>query len=293
MLTAKPSKNGITTITYHEARSIIGPARGFIAAYDGVINLTNGCGFGCDYCYAANFTSSDAEQDNWGRWTNVKQNAAERLHDLPAGELNGRTLYMSTATDPYQPVERKLELTRHFLAVMAERHPRVKLVIQTRGTLVTRDTDVLRSIIDAGGRVQVNMTVTTDNDATRIIYERGCASIPKRLEAIKAVQDAGIQSCITITPCLPVADPASFARSLLSTGVQRFIIQPFQLNNSGRGKMIADTDQKALEKTAQFFNCPLAQAPKVYLEQYRITEAALKQSLPNLGVGRAGFAPPF
>ena len=77
---------------------------------------------------------------------------------------------MSSVTDPYQPIERQLELTRRLLAIMAERH-RPRLVVQTHSPLVARDCDLFRRIEDKGGRVQVNMTVTTDDENIHHVFE--------------------------------------------------------------------------------------------------------------------------
>ena len=88
-----------------------------------------GCTYGCTYCYAAAFTRTDGDRDAWGRWVTVKENAIERLGRW-RGRLAGRRIYMSSVTDPYQPVERKLKLTRRLLEGLASE--RVKLVIQTR-----------------------------------------------------------------------------------------------------------------------------------------------------------------
>ena len=125
-------------------------------------------------------------------------------------------------TDPYQPVERTAKVTQDILEAIASRQPGIKLVIQTRSTLVTRDLALLKSITRQGGKIQVNMTVITDDDDVRKLYEPGCSSIDARLRAIQAVHDHGIQACITMTPMLPMKDPQTFAQQLLQTGIRRF-----------------------------------------------------------------------
>ena len=155
--------------------------------------------------------------------------------------LDDKLIYMSSVTDPYQPVERELGLTRRLLEVMADGH-RPKLVVQTRSPDVARDCDLFRQIEDNGGRVQVNMTVTTDDEDIRRTFEPFCPSSPVRLAAIKEVQAAGVDACITMTPLLMVSSPYAFADSLLETKVQKFIAQPFHFN---RGKFVATTRDKA------------------------------------------------
>ena len=134
-------------------------------AYDFTLNPYSGCSFGCTYCYAAFFSRDVAKRDSWGYWVSVKENAVEllekRLRKRPES-LDGKLIYMSSVTDPYQPVERELKLTRRLLEVMADGHT-PKLVVQTRSPDVTRDCGLFRRIEENGGRVQVNMTVTTDD----------------------------------------------------------------------------------------------------------------------------------
>ena len=268
---------------------------GFISAYDHVINPYSGCSFGCQYCYASNFNTTAKKTRDWGKWVQVKTNAVEQMMNLPQGELNGRTVYMATVTDPYQPVERTAKVTRRILEAMVERQPRVKLVIQTRSTLVTRDIPLLLELVERGGRVQVNMTVSTGDDGVRKLYEPGCSSIEARLKATQAIHDGGLQACVTMTPMLPMRDAAGFAGRLLETGIRRFICQPFRHPGQDRGENIARTDQRAM---AHFGVDTAEEAVRRYNEGYRRDLQALKEVLLRekgvvLGQDRAGFRPPF
>ena len=158
---------------------------------------------------------------------------------------------MSSVTDPYQPIERQLELTRRLLGIMAERW-KPKLVVQTRSPLVARDCDLFRRIEDNGGRVQVNMTVTTDDEDIRRTFEPFCPANHRRLAAIRAVQAAGIDTCITMTPLLLVNDNDAFANDLIGTGARKFIAQTFHFN---RGKFVAQTRNQAFDLMAEKLGC--------------------------------------
>jgi DNA repair photolyase len=125
----------MVTISYSPSRSILSRATGYISAFDYTLNPYKGCQFGCGYCYAAFFADSLARKETWGQWLVVKENAVELLRRR-GGRIAGKSIYMSSVTDPYQPVERRLRLTRELLEVMLPHQPR--LVIQTRGPLVTR-----------------------------------------------------------------------------------------------------------------------------------------------------------
>ena len=264
--------------------------------YDYTLNPFSGCFFGCAYCYAA-FFSHDAEKMNtWGYWVNVKENAVEllqkRLNRSPDA-LDDKLIYMSSVTDPYQPVEREVKLTRRILEVMADGH-RPKLVVQTRSPDVTRDCDLFRQIEDNGGRVQINMTVTTDDEDIRRTFEPFCPANHVRLDAIKQVQAEGIDACITMTPLLIVNSPYAFADNLVETGVKKFIAQPFHFT---KGKFVANTRQKAFDLVAEKLECPRESFKEEYLDHYKMVFSVLHDVLSEngleLGEGKDGFKPPF
>ena len=183
---AGPDRVGQAKVDYIKTSQLLTKATGFMDAYDFTLNPYSGCSFGCTYCYAAFFSRDAEKRDNWGYWVNVKANAIELLRKRRRS-LDGKLIYMSSVTDPYQPIERQLELTRRLLELMAERH-KPKLVVQTRSPLVERDCDLFRRIADKGGRVQVNMTVTTDDEDIRRTFEPFCPANHRRLAAIRAVQ---------------------------------------------------------------------------------------------------------
>ncbi len=170
---ARPGRVGQAEIIYAPVKQILMKATGFMEAYDFTLNPYSGCSYGCTYCYAAFFNRTTEERDAWGRWVKVKENAIDLLRKeetRPSQRLEGTTIYMSTVTDPYQPIERDLHLTRGLLEVMANRHT-PRLVVQTRSPDVARDIDLFQRIEANGGRVQVNMTVTTDDEDVRKAFE--------------------------------------------------------------------------------------------------------------------------
>ena len=286
----RPNRIGETGITYGRAREILTRATGFMDSYDYTLNPYSGCFFGCTYCYAAFFSRDVEKKDSWGYWVEVKENAVELLEKRKRGTLDGKLIYMSSVTDPYQPIERELELTRRLLEVMAERSDKPKLVVQTRSPDVVRDRDLFHRIEENGGRVQINMTATTDDEDIRRIFEPFCPSNPARLNAIAQVQLAGIDACITMTPLLLVSNPVAFANSLCETGVRKFIAQPFHFS---RGKFLAGTRDQAFDLMAEKLGCDRESFYSEYVEHYKSVFGVLKDTLPELGEGKDGFRPPF
>ena len=288
-----PQNIGRTRVGAIAPQSLLTKGTGFIAAYDGVINPYNGCSFGCNYCYASQFTKTDEQQETWGEWVQVKTNLVTQINAVNPGAMNDKTYYISTVTDPYQPVERIAKATRSLLLVILKNHPRARLVIQTRSPMVTRDIDLFQRIEAAGGRIQVNMTVTTDDDAIRRFYEPGCPSIAARLRAVRKLNDAGVRTCITLTPLLPLRNAAEFAQTLLASGAERFIIQDFHMVKNDSSKFVAKTNPQAVRSTAQFYDLTANQSIERYKQEYRRNLATLQQQLPQLGIGKNGFKPPF
>jgi len=265
---------GHSSVAYIQTKTILTESSGFMSEYDYTLNPYSGCTFGCTYCYAAFFVRDQSKQDAWGRWVHVKENALTLLRRKRRDPLDGKTIYMSSVTDPYQPIERDLELTRAILDELVTYH-RPRLVIQTRSPIVVRDIDLLQRF----ETIQVNMTITTDDEQIRKVFEPTCSSLKARFEAITRIQQAGIPTCITMTPLLPVTDPEAFAQRLLATGVQKFIIQPF---HPDRGKFVAGTRDEAKQ---------LFKERNWTMAAYRQTLAVIKRCIPNIGEGKEGFAP--
>jgi len=271
-----PTQIGHSGVIYREAQSILTKTSGFLTAYDYSLNPYSGCTFGCSYCYAAFFARTTDAQVDWGYWVQVKENALELLRKKRKRPLTESIIYMSSVTDPYQPIEKKLEITRAILQELVDYH-QPKLVIQTRAPLVTRDIDLLTRF----KHLQVNMTVTTDDETMRRAFEPMCPSNEKRLDAVKILVDANITICITMTPLLPLGDAERFADRLLDTGVKRFVVQDF---HAGNVRFAAGTGEQAREIAAQL---------KWDDEAYQQAKAVLIKKLPQVSEGKAGFAPIF
>lgn len=255
------------------AKSILTKASGFMSGYDFTLNPYGGCSFGCSYCYAAFFSRDLLLQQTWGQWVHAKTNAIEAINRMRTN-LRGKSVYMSSVTDPYQPIERRLGLVREILLLLSARG--VRIVIQTRSPLVLRDVDLLATFDVA----RVNITVTTDSDSVQRAFEPHCPTNRRRLDAAQKLVEAGVDTRITMTPLLPVDDVASFANQLRATGVEHFVIQPF---HATRGRFVAGTGQEARAITERM---------RWTADKYDAAATALRAALPNVLVGQAGFAPP-
>ncbi|HAS43188.1 MAG TPA: radical SAM protein [Microscillaceae bacterium] len=272
-ISSQKTKIGQASVNYSQASSILTPGKGFLSSYDYSLNPYSGCSFGCNYCYAAFFAFSKVNKDNWGYWVKVKDNALQLLAKWRKKPLIDKTIYLSSVTDPYQPIESTLQLTRQILQELLDYH-QVKLVVQTRSSLITRDIDLLQQF----NMVQVNMTITTDDENVRKAFEPLCPSNPTRLKAIITLHQAGIESCITMTPLLPVSDAHQFAQLLKDTGIQKFIVQDFHIE---KGKFVANTREDALK---------MIEKMQWTSQRYAETVEVLKKYLPTLAEGKDGFS---
>src|SRR5580692_2076791 len=184
-------------------RSLLNRCTGVRMPFTWTINPYRGCEFACKYCYAR-YTHEFMEMRDGVDFEQkifVKQHAADLLrqelrHVKPAEEIA-----IGTATDPYQPAERRFEVTRAILEEFS-RHHGLQIGIVTKSNLVVRDSDLLRAVA-AHNKVFVNITITTLNaDLARILEPR--APRPDlRLEAMRKLNEAGIRAGVICAPVLP------------------------------------------------------------------------------------------
>jgi DNA repair photolyase len=184
-------------------RSLLNRCTGSRMPFAWTINPYRGCEFACKYCYAR-YTHEFMEMRDGVEFEQkiyAKQHAAELLRQELRRVKPGEEIAIGTATDPYQPIERKLEITRAILQEFA-RHSGLEMGIVTKSALVARDIDLMQEI-SRNNHITVNLTVTTtDADLARILEPR--APRPDlRLEALKKLREAGIRAGVICAPVLP------------------------------------------------------------------------------------------
>ncbi len=167
------------------------------------INPYRGCEFACKYCYAR-YTHEFMEMRDgvdFERKIYVKQQASWLLRQELKKVKRGEEIAIGTATDPYQPAEKRYEITRAILEELALHHG-LKLGIVTKSDLVVRDVELLRRIAKHNS-LFVNLTITTlDTNLARILEPR--APRPDlRLEAVRELCAAGINAGVICAPVLP------------------------------------------------------------------------------------------
>ncbi|HXW37115.1 MAG TPA: radical SAM protein, partial [Nitrososphaerales archaeon] len=173
-------------------------------------NFYRGCSHGCIYCYAQSLVHQDRP---WGSFVDVKVNAPEVI-ETETRRMRPCPVFLSSATDPYQPVEAKYRLTRRCLEVLVRRE--FEVTILTRSPLVLRDLDLLRA-----GRVSVGMSISSVS--TRY-FEPGVPPLERRLSTLSKLSSEGIETWVSMAPIFPslmLDDVENLAARLKEVGVTR------------------------------------------------------------------------
>lgn len=185
------------------ARSIISHNDSPDISFNASINPYRGCEHGCVYCYARPTHAYLGLSPGLDFETRLfhKPDAPELLEkELRHPRYHPQVIALGANTDPYQPAERELKLTRRILAVLAAyNHP---VMIITKSALIARDIDILAPMATLGlAHVGVSLT-TLDRELARKLEPRA-ATPPRRLQTIKALADAGIPVTVLASPMIP------------------------------------------------------------------------------------------
>src|SRR5215472_6166270 len=185
------------------------------------INPYRGCEFGCRYCYAR-YTHEFMEMRDGMEFEQkvyVKQQAAELLRQNLGKVKVDEAIALGTATDPYQPAERRYEVTRGILEEFV-RHRGFELGIVTKSNLIVRDLELLQQIASSN-ELSVHITITTlDTDLARILEPR--APRPDlRVEAVRTMAKAGLRVGVSCAPVVPgITDSPQNLEDLVRTAAE-------------------------------------------------------------------------
>lgn len=271
------------SVTYCQVKpkSMLNKGTGFLSGYSHSLNPYAGCVYACSYCYVRKLPVAAYREADWGTWVEVKEGAAEVLRkELRREKAKGPvTIFMSSSTDPYQPMEHKARITRSLLEVMAENPPDF-LLLQTRSPLIRRDIDLLAQL---GDRVRVSMTIETDLEAVRKVFTPGAPPIAARLEAVRILKTAGIPVQAAIAPVLPSSE--RFPEILLSV-VDRVCIDDFWMGDGSGGKR---TQSLGLERLYQEHGFAEWYAPSAWKTVYERFKKVFGEE--RIFISVEGFAP--
>ena len=283
-LPALPTLDVQTDIKYYGTRSRTILTRPEVTGMDfWSINPYIGCALGCTYCYAryahgyafdraatANPEHREVAADvaalppwlAFERRILVKENAHTVLQktlrtgsDRHLALIAGESITIGTATDPYQPAERRFRITRRLLEVIAE-HPGLNCRIITKSPLVTRDIDVLTRI-NRHSNIHIHVSlITPDRELARRIEPR--APTPDaRLRAVKRLREAGIDVGVNVMPVLPgITDGGAMldelVRRIADTGATHIAACALRLRAAARKRYLPWIDDEFPHLSARY-----------------------------------------
>ena len=279
----KSERNFILIITAKETKKLLTIASGFLKGYTFSLNPYVGCQFSCSYCYVRKMPVSIFRKNKWGSWVDVKRNASEQYKkEIKRARKKYKkiTIFMSSSTDPYQPIEVKERITRKLLEAMIEMPPDF-LFLQTRSPLVTRDIDLLKKL---GNKVMVSMTIETDREDIRKVFSPSAPPIPARLKGLEKLADENIPIQVAIAPVLPSTD--SFAKTLFPI-VKRVTIDDYFMGDGSGGKRTQQLGIDSIykeEKIEDWYD------PDAYKQMLSLFQRIYKHD--QLFISQNGFLPP-
>lgn len=266
---------------YKNPKTILNKGMGFLSGYTHTLNPYTGCSFGCSYCYVRQMPVSLFREGEWGEWVDVKQEAATLLSkEIRRAKAKGKvTIFMSSSTDPYQPIEYQEKVTRSLLEVMVEDPPDF-LFVQTRSPLVRRDIDLLRQL---GENVRVSLTIETDLEPIRKHFTPEAPPLNARLKTLELLTEAGIPTQAAVAPLLPSSE--AFPQKLRSV-VQRVCLDDYFMGDGSGGKRTA---RLGIIQKYEALGLEEWYGPLVYKKVYERFKAVFAPD--QLYVSRAGFEP--
>lgn len=270
-----------TTYQNKYPKSLLNKGTGYLSGYSHSLNPYTGCSFGCSYCYVRQMPVSLFRGAEWGSWVDIKREAAVLFEkELRRARAKGPvTIFMSSSTDPYQPIEQKEQITRSLLEVMVSDPPDF-LWVQTRSPLAARDIDLFQRL---GDKVRISMTVETDRDEIRKHFTPAAPPIAARLKTLRLLAEAGVPAQATIAPLLPSSE--AFADTLRPL-VKRVCIDDYFMGDGSGGKR---TRQLGIEQLYKQIGLEEWYQPDAYRMVYERLRAVFSEE--ELFVSQKGFEP--
>src|SRR5271165_5580333 len=278
---ARLAANGESLRLGHEVEYFTLPSRSLLnrchserVPFACTINPYRGCEFSCKYCYAR-YTHEFMEMRDGAEFERkiyVKEHAADLLRQELRQVKPGEDIAIGTATDPYQPAERRYEVTRAILQELV-RHHGLELGIITKSNLILRDLDLLGEIAQQN-RLSVNLTITTLNTDLARPLEPRAPRPDLRLEAVRQLSRAGIHVGVSCSPVIPgitdsPADLEALVRAAADAGAKGIFANPLFLKPCSAAVFLPflETEFPALAKTYRQRYQGRAFLPKAYGEK--------------------------
>lgn len=180
-------------VEIREAKSII--TKSNIPSIDYVINPYTGCQHGCIYCYAEfmiRFTGHKGEK--WGQFLDIKNYDFEKIKP---SKYDGKSILLSSVTDPYLPLEKKYQNTKKILENLVGTSADIQIL--TKSKLVTRDIELFKKFEN----IKIGISINTSSDNFARIIEPAASKPSERLSAIEQISGENIETYVFVSPFFP------------------------------------------------------------------------------------------
>lgn len=258
---------------------------GSLMPFQWTVNPYRGCELGCRYCYAR-YTHEflELEADAFERLIYVKQFRRDLFERELKAVRPGEWIAIGTATDPYQPAERRFGVTRSVLEVLS-RQAGLQVALTTKSDLVLRDLDVLARLAERN-RLRVNLTITTLDERLARRLEPLAPRPDLRLRAVCGLAQAGIETAVFASPVLPGINDGegeleAVARAAREAGAKHFGAQMVFLREPARGHFLAILDREFPQLAARYRRmfARAAYAPEPLRRALRLRVERIRESL--------------
>ncbi|MCS7023975.1 MAG: radical SAM protein [Bryobacteraceae bacterium] len=238
-------------------RSILNPCSSQRVPFEWTINPYRGCEYGCKYCYAR-YTHEFMElrePSAFERKIFVKSFQAAVFRRELAAVKAGARLAIGTATDPYQPAERRFRITQQILEILAQMRG-LRLSITTKSDLVARDAPILAQLAKSHC-LHVSFTVTTMDRRLARLLEPYAPRPDLRLRALRTLREHGIQAGVFASPLLPglndsLASLRFLGQSIFEAGASYFGANPLFLRPCSKQVMLSLIEQRFPKLLARY-----------------------------------------
>lgn len=253
------------------------------------LNPWVGCGFGSSSCGSGCYVQFNpwlTRGRKWGDFVDVKTNAAEVYLNTCDAEKRWAhkrstpfSVFMSSSTEPWQPLEKKYRVARGVLRAMLSNPPDI-LILQTHSVMIQDDLELIGEL---SGLCQLRVHISIESDRDRLPgLPPPPAPVAGRIDALQKFSRAGIKTAACISPLYPIADPKKFFARLAAAGASAVVIDHFVEGDGTR-------DGSRTRKT----QLPMAMAavdPRSASLQYRDAIAEIARDYLPVGISASGFA---
>jgi DNA repair photolyase len=219
------------------------------------LNPYRGCQHNCAYCYVPNVLR--IKRSNWGNFIDIKKNIPTVLSKELRNKKQG-VVAISTVTDPYQPVEKKYNLTRYCLEQLLKFD--FPVCLQTKSSLITRDLDIISKF----SKAEIMFSIGTLNDNERKLLEPNASPINQRLDALKESSQIGIKTSIFFGPIYPtisIEKLSEIVEIFKENGVKEIMIDKLNFKPGIKGNV-----EKSIKSNPNFLE-KLSEVQNLYNKQ--------------------------